>query len=845
MLTSLRSGNPQRILFALNNIDNDQLARTLYVDLYQIAGSEPSSPITASAAAKALGFVLLVGRDAEMQPMSEEEFAEKISMLEALLENINPEVTGVVEQFQWRAVELMQYCTAYDFYRGITGKTSPSIEERLSHFADNAAQQLENSFVIRNNLSLKLAAAAGIAGIILRDTDALATRRSPQQWLGIAIRHIDETIWEYQSNPDGWYGYSEGPWYFRYAMMNLIPFFLAFDTHLDGGTFAFEDRIFESPLRDARYHTLFDWISALRMPDGMLPPFEDTYMKAYFPELASIGGVLPAYQHLAWPNYGEDLAPMEAARFSRELSRTFDGRVDYLISAPPTPAHSTMSQQTWIMPDAGYAVFRSGWEADASYFALIGKHGIARTHRSPVGSGHKQANETAFVLQAGGELLALEPGYHSSKEREALVYGANHNVILVDGRGADSTSFGTSLFGADSFIQDTISTQEHGSVTIRTHYQDADIERSASHLHHRFFMITDRAESGFTRMFTHQLHGNGTLSEGSFVPSYDDHSAQWTSGSMRLHAITHALGSDVTHETVSRLHAPSSSTFAKHDAMYSSVTSDRGLFHSVLYAASTDEDVSTRVLVNAADVSVIHVQTPVDELLSLMTETASHVQTSVPEFGEFSTDAKTFHCILDAAGRPESWMLDDGSFIRHDDRMLLSSSLELQATVTATATHYRLSVRADGALQLRLRVPYHVSHVAGNGISAWEMDGNAVLLKLTDGIADCSLEFNTVATSVEQSHAIAQTCRIHAPYPQPFLSGSGAALIIPVEIAATHTAAAVLYDALGRKSMELPVRRATSGPQPLLIAAESLRPGTYYLRLQADGQSAVKRFIIH
>lgn len=845
MLTSLRSGNPQRISFALDNIDNDQLARTLFVDLYQIAGSEPSSPMTASAAAKALGFVLLVGRNAELQQLSEEEFSQKLKTLESLLRGINPEMTGVVEQYQWRAAELMQFCTAYDFYRGLTGRTSEEIEDLLAGFADNASAQLEHPFVVRNNLSLKLAAAAGYAGIILRDAEGIKTQRTPDQWLGIALRHIDKTIWEYQSNPNGWYGYSEGPWYFRYAMMNLIPFFLALDTYLDGGTLVFEDDEFASPLRDPRYHRLFDWISALRMPDGMLPPFEDTYMQAYFPELASIGAVLPAYQHLSWPNFEQRLEPMDAARFSRELSRTFDGRVDYLISAPPAPEQATEQQLTQIMPDAGYAVFRSGWEADATYFALIGKHGIARTHRSPVGSGHKQANETAFILQAGGELLALEPGYHSSREREALVYGANHNVILVDGRGADSTSFGTSLFGVDSFIQDTISTPEHGFVTISTQYQDARIERRAGHLGHRYFVMRDHAASDFARTYTHQLHGNGMRADGSYTPAYDEHRASWTTGPMRLNAVTHALGKSVAHETVTRLHAPSSATFASHDAMYSSVTAQNTVFHTVLYAGAAEEDVRSRVLLSRTDVSVIHVKSPEDELLSFVMQEGKTVHADVPGFGAYSTDATAFHCILDAAGRPESWMLDGGSFIRYNDRILLSSSLDLQAAVTMTAAHCLISVRAEGALQLRLQVPFVVAAVTGEDIASWRMEGNTVLLELTDGISDLGIRFSSTATSVEERRSAIQTCRIYAPYPQPFRSGSGAVLKVPVDLGSARSATAVLCDALGRRMMALPMPTGHDGLQILQFSPAAISPGTYYLRLHADDQTAVRRLIIH
>ena len=67
-------------------------------------------------------------------------------------------------------------------------------------------------------------------------------------------------------------------------MQNLIPFFLAIDVAFDGGDFTVAGRSAASPLRDPKYQRLLEWIATLRMPDGMLPPFEDTYFQAWFPE---------------------------------------------------------------------------------------------------------------------------------------------------------------------------------------------------------------------------------------------------------------------------------------------------------------------------------------------------------------------------------------------------------------------------------------------------------------------------------------------------------------------------------------------------------------------------------
>ncbi|MDT8325154.1 MAG: hypothetical protein RRA94_13670, partial [Bacteroidota bacterium] len=48
-LALLRSGSPQLVENARETITHDDLARTLYRNLYHVAGSEPSSHVEASA----------------------------------------------------------------------------------------------------------------------------------------------------------------------------------------------------------------------------------------------------------------------------------------------------------------------------------------------------------------------------------------------------------------------------------------------------------------------------------------------------------------------------------------------------------------------------------------------------------------------------------------------------------------------------------------------------------------------------------------------------------------------------------------------------------------------------
>ncbi len=842
MLASLRSGNPQRVTHALGNITQDALAQALYANLYHVAGSEPSSQLEASAVAKALGFVLIVGLDDDMAPLAQQEFAGQVTRLEQLLRAIDPAVGNVVEEFQWKAVELMQFATAYDFYRAASGAASPEAERTLAAFADNATQQLRNGFVIRNNLSLKLAAAAGYAALILLDEEMHGTRFSPGQWLQTAMLHIESTLFEYQSSADGYFGYSEGPWYFRYAMQNLIPFFLALDARCDGGALLVEGREVRSPLHDPKYLRLFEWIATLRMPDGMLPPFEDTYRNAWFPEAATIASVQPDAAWMAWPNYEGAGCEIDHARLSTELSRNFDARVEYLLNEAATRHAAPSLPTSRLWPDAGYAVFRSDWNSDALYFALIGKHGIARTHRSPVGSGHKHANETAFILHVGGELLAMEPGYHSSGERGALVFGDQHNIVLVDGKGPDSTAWGTSLFGVDAFMADTLSCADAGMVAIRTAYQGADIERRAAVLGGKFIVLADRCSSTYPRDFTHQLHGNGLETLRSYTADFSRQRATWTRNAMSLHAVVATPAGAPEQTSVTRSHAPSGSQFAKHSAFYSKSRGSEAAFHTILSAARSTDAVEMTVLRQCDGLSALSVKHGSQEFLSLLNATGAAASASLPMLGMVRTDASAFHCVLDSAGRPDLWMLDGGSFIRSDDRVLLSSSQCLRAVAAFDGSIIRLSIRGSEPASLQLRIPFTVTSVTGDGIAEWDQTGNMLRLRLSLENTDLTIALTSVLAGVDDMQESTMSPQLHIPYPQPVHAGG--VVTCTFTLPAHGEADLSLWDALGRRHSEKRIAVSESGTQSAMLETQGLRPGMYFIRLQAGAHTLVQRLLI-
>lgn len=74
------------------------------------------------------------------------------------------------------------------------------------------------------------AGAIGMSAVILSDYQTIIPEQQPKTWLQTALGAIEDVMWKAdasQSADSGRAGYSEGPHYFRYAMLNMLPFFRA------------------------------------------------------------------------------------------------------------------------------------------------------------------------------------------------------------------------------------------------------------------------------------------------------------------------------------------------------------------------------------------------------------------------------------------------------------------------------------------------------------------------------------------------------------------------------------------------------------------------------------------
>ena len=90
-----------------------------------------------------------------------------------------------------------------------------------------------------------------------------------------------------------------------------------------------------------------------------------------------------------------------------------------------TPPDGTLASR--YLPYAGFAVMRSGWDADASYLCFdVGPLGMAHMHQDMLSINLWRGDEELLYDDGGGQ-------YEVSEVRGYAVSGAAHNTVLVDG----------------------------------------------------------------------------------------------------------------------------------------------------------------------------------------------------------------------------------------------------------------------------------------------------------------------------------------------------------------------------------------------------------------------------
>ncbi len=528
-----------------------QSAWTNAVSEIPSGNSTDEDRITRAMIAKEGAFCLLMDRKAANGIISPLTVAENDSLIRksrGLLENMNTNVgfqQGWVfyQEWQHRSKELISYLVAYDLLRG-AGLHPDSLaraRDSLTRFTANLYHRAMDTYTIVvlpvhffsfqvNNHSIMTASALGLAAVVLNDNQSTDADFQPQNWINAGMWNLDNTLWMQGgtyprvSEPDTLAGYAEGPAYFNYAFQNAFPFIRAMGNFLPMGnsSYSFNSlaRQIPNPWYDQRYDFLYDWINKIRMPDGSLPAIHDCQV-GFGTTITALSGK-PAF-NLVNPGFTPNDSFIRTQYIAANVGH---GAITDSLFQP--------------LPEAGSLVFRSSWGTGAIYMHFIAQHGIALTGAKS----HHQGDAGSFSMFAGGQLLALDPGYPGAAQSSVENKPTDHNLVLVNGNGPNPPN-GEFVNTATNtaYIENCFSTSLLDYGEIRTSYFGASITRKTLFINHRYFMLGDFITSTATNDYTFQLQGNGlagalpSAATGAFYPDFTNSRFSYQRDSVHLFAM--------------------------------------------------------------------------------------------------------------------------------------------------------------------------------------------------------------------------------------------------------------------------------------------------------------------
>lgn len=385
---------------------------------------------------------------------------------------------------------LIQYCCAYDILQGAGISVSSSRIEDLANTIYDGATTWAFGYVV-DNISLFMNHKLIVAGAL--GCAAVTKPSEGGDWIEYAMTKTNKVTFQDESDSTSITGFAEGPHYFKYAMEHLLQFFMGMKHYCGDIVDYYADPCGgeeSGAIRTFWYHegwdSIYAWISAIRLPDGTMPPLDDTFRHDGLCHTAPFAERDPSFY---WG-------------FSGGGSRMYLYPMLVAVGAEPGPE---IEAGMTSLPEAGNLIFRGNTDNGSVYFHFLAEHGIANT------STHNQADEASFFINAYGEDIALDPGYIQYSERDRVNASINHNMILVNGSGTSTLS------PVDSYIDKYFEIPGFYYGEVSTSYLSTDIHRRSALLNDKFCIVIDDLRRSSSADYTFQCHGDGLLSSGTFV----------------------------------------------------------------------------------------------------------------------------------------------------------------------------------------------------------------------------------------------------------------------------------------------------------------------------------------
>ena len=452
-----------------------------------------------------------------------------------------------------------------------TAAQRASMEKALGDIAD----KLHEMWIIgpgrlvvmlcQNNYNTKLSTTLGLAALMLD------THKQRETWLRFAATEANRFYGDGVADKN-LYLSAEGvckepPGYFNFGGRAAMPFAILYEYMVGKGASYTNDcsistgdcdskkkLTIDGILHSQRLVKAHEWMVKIQLPDGRRPSIDEGRVTG-----VPAGGALwhyvdPKHTLTLWDHV---FANPGDAVFNTDYASSYLARVDF--SAAPRMAKLDKAQ---LFSKSGQVVFRSGWDSDAIYALVLGESGLMRSQV------HNHTDATSFQLWAYGEMLAMDTGYFEPpgedhiKSRAKTVGPEAHNLILVDGKGADLPTLVTPG-DVDATIKNSLDRDGLDYTEVHASYQDVSFVRGVLFASESYLVISDTLSAKAAHKYSWRLHGNGGGSSirknyevGSFTLGSDN--AVWSRSKAKLMLVldsTHGqptLSSDTfPHEWVS------------------------------------------------------------------------------------------------------------------------------------------------------------------------------------------------------------------------------------------------------------------------------------------------------
>ncbi len=625
--------------------------------------------------AKSAAFVFAVsGNDAYRQ--------KAIGILKTVPEKFDTLSFELLDRDIHIAEALMCYAQALDMLLGAGAVSSADrnvIEGRLGNitekFFNNWAELICGAYEFaRNNHHTKMASAFGMVAIVLNN------HPMAKVWIDYAMNEV-ETDLNSLTAADG--GYAEGPNYWTYSAVNVLPFAWAYHLFNNGQTETFTDRpcylsglgqngkslAVKDFFSDWKIKALSEWMIKVRQPDGLTPPLDDSNLSGYFN--AIIAGVYREGVFAGdWLSSSAYLQSQSCADLSVDIICDYDDGI--------TPVEPSW-EPSMLMKEAGNAVMRSGWGADDTYVMFLAENGKARTN----GYGHEHPDGLSFILYAMGKSLAIDSGYINYENHDLVRYAKNHNLILVDGKGPVPGLY--TAEGVDAFFTDFMTTPFMDYCSAWTEFSGIRHSRSLLFPDKRYLVVSDDVKNNGILLHTYNwlLHGNGGGSTGGTFTSASD-GGLWVNGNAALRAVVVSPEGNLNLSAYDDYHGFIWGRKETHSVLRADIRAKNARYLAVLYpyAAGTGEPEIKPL--NVTDGKAITIAEPDNTTLVRVQAVSKKGQAwslgginGKPEFPSLNSDARLIQISAGNDGTLNGIFLEDASGLIVNGNAIFSSESKI------------------------------------------------------------------------------------------------------------------------------------------------------------------------